>query len=114
MAELTLSKETIKQLLHGDFHEPRSVLGFHKVRQRNKQQVWIVRVLEPDAGKVSLFWENETEADAISLKRIHPEGLFELKIPPRPELKPYRLIISYKKGNEHFRFDPYYFSTQLK
>ena len=30
MAELTLSKETIKQLLNGDFHEPRSVLGFHE------------------------------------------------------------------------------------
>ena len=68
---------------------------------------------EPDAKKVSLFWENETEADATSLKRIHPEGLFELKIPPRPELKPYRLKISYKNGNEHIRFDPYYFSTQL-
>jgi len=113
MAELTLSKETIKQLLDCDFHEPRSVLGFHEVRQRNKQQVWIVRVLEPDAEKVSLFWENETEAESTSLKRIHPEGLFELKIPPRPELKPYRLKISYKNGNEHIRFDPYYFSTQL-
>ncbi len=113
MGELTLTKDTIKLLLDCDSHEPRSVLGFHEVRQGNKQQVWIVRVLEPDAKKVSLFWENETEAEATSLKRIHPEGLFELKIPPRPELKPYRLKISYKNGNEHIRFDPYYFSTQL-
>ena len=60
-----------------------------------------------------LFWENETESEATSLKRIHPEGLFELKIPPRPKLKPYRLKISYKNGNVHIRFDPYYFSTQL-
>ena len=87
MGELTLTKDTIKLLLDCDSHEPRSVLGFHEVRQRNKQQVWIVRVLEPDAEKVSLFWENETEAEATSLKRIHPEGLFELKIPPRPELR---------------------------
>ena len=37
MAELTLSKETIKMLLHGDSQEPRSVFGFHEVSQRNKQ-----------------------------------------------------------------------------
>jgi len=57
MGELTLTKDTIKLLLDCDFHEPRSVLGFHEVRQKNKQQIWIVRVLEPDAEKVSLFWE---------------------------------------------------------
>ena len=113
MDELTLSKKTIKQLLQGDFRESGSVLGFHEVRQTKKQQVQIVRVLELDAEKVSLFWENETESEATSLKRIHPEGLFELKIPPRPKLKPYRLKISYKNGNVHIRFDPYYFSTQL-
>ena len=113
MTELTLSKETIKQLLQGDMHEPRSVLGFHEARKRNKQRVWIVRVLEPEAKKVSLFWEDETEKKPQPLKQIHQEGLFELRIQPRTELKPYRLIIIYKDGNEHIRHDPYYFSTQL-
>ena len=113
MTELTLSKETIKQLLQGDMHEPRSVLGFHEARKRNKQRVWIVRVLEPEAKKVSLFWEDETERKPKPLKQIHQEGLFELRIQPRTELKPYRLIIIYKDGNEHIRHDPYYFSTQL-
>ena len=113
MTEVTLSKETIKQLLKGDTHEPRSVLGFHEAHYRNKQLVWIVRVFEPDAEKVSLFWENETEREATPLKRIHQEGLFELRIQPRIELKPYQLKIIYKDGNEHIRHDPYYFSTQI-
>ena len=46
MGKLTLTKDTIKLVLDCDSHEPRSVLGFHEVRQGNNQQVWIVRVLE--------------------------------------------------------------------
>ena len=49
MGELTLTKDTIKLLLDCDSQEPRSVLGFYKVPQKIKLQVWIVRVLEPDA-----------------------------------------------------------------
>ena len=113
MSELTLSIATIENLLHGDYHEPRSVLGFHELSKRNRQRVWIVRVLEPDATKVSLFWEGQTEAESTPLKRIHAGGLFELKIPPRPELKPYRLKIIYKDGNTHIRHDPFYFSPQF-
>ena len=113
MSELTLKQETIEHLLHGDFQEPRSVLGFHEVRKKNGQRVWIVRVLETEASKVYLFWDDQTEAEAVLMKNIHSGGLFELKIPPRAELKPYRLKIIYKDGNKHIRHDPFYFSPQF-
>ena len=61
MSELTLKQETIEHLLHGDFHEPRSVLGFHELSKKNGQPVWIVIVLETEASKVSLLCENQTE-----------------------------------------------------
>ncbi len=113
MSDLILSQKTIEHLLRGDYHEPRSVLGFHEARKKNRHRVWIIRVLEPDAENVSLFWEDQTEADSTPLKRIHTGGLFELKIPPRTELKPYRLKIIYKDGNKHIRHDPFYFSPQF-
>ncbi len=113
MSELTLSIATIENLLHGNYHEPRSVLGFHEVRKKNGQRVWIVRVLETEASKIYLFWDDQTEAEALLMKSIHAGGLFELKIPPRAELKPYRLKIIYKDGNTHLRHDPFYFSPQF-
>ena len=113
MSELTLSIATIENLLHGNYHEPRSILGFHEVRKKNGQRVWLVRVLETEASKIYLFWDDQTEAEALLMKSIHAGGLFELKIPPRSELKPYRLKIIYKDGNTHLRHDAFYFSPQF-
>ena len=65
MSELTLKQETIEHLLHGDFHELRSVLGFLEFSKNNGKLVWIVGVLETEANKVSLFWEDQTEVQCI-------------------------------------------------
>jgi 1,4-alpha-glucan branching enzyme len=113
MSELKLSQGTIDLLLQGDNHEPRAFLGFHEILKKNNNRVWIVRVLEPNAEKVSLIWNDEADAATNTLKRIHQGGLFELKIDPLPELKPYRLKFHYKDGSEHIRHDPYYFSCQI-
>ncbi|MBC8257475.1 MAG: 1,4-alpha-glucan branching protein GlgB [SAR324 cluster bacterium] len=113
MGELTLSKETITQLLHGDHPEPRSVLGFHQVLNSKQKPIWIIRVLEPEAKKVLLFWEDQAEDEATPLRRSHSGALFQLKLTPRSELKPYRLKIIDKDGNVQIRHDPFYFSTQF-
>ncbi|MCH2284930.1 MAG: 1,4-alpha-glucan branching enzyme, partial [SAR324 cluster bacterium] len=113
MNESDLPQNTINKILKGDFHEPRSVLGFHENRKKNNQLEWIIRVLEPNAEKISLNWDDETDSKNNTFKRIHPKGLFEIKIQPLQKLKPYRLEINYKDGSKYTRHDPYYFSTQL-
>ena len=57
MNELDLPQNTINKILKGDFHEPRSVLGFQENRKKNNQLEWIIRVLEPNAEKISLNLE---------------------------------------------------------
>ncbi len=99
--------------MNGELHDPRSVLGFHEVRKRNRHRLWIVRVLEPEAESVSLVWQGEPESQAREMKRIHPGGLYELRMPPRPALKPYRLFVYYPDGRIVERHDAYYFSPQL-
>ena len=113
MNESDLPQNTINKILKGDFHEPRSVLGFHENRKKNNQLEWIIRVLEPNAEKISLNWDDETDSKNNTFKRIHPKGLFEIKIQSLQKLKPYRLEINYKDGSKYTRHDPYYFSTQL-
>ena len=106
MNEPDLPQETINKILKGDFHEPRAVLGFHENRNKNNQLEWIIRVLEPNAKKIFLNWDNETVSKNNTLKRIHPKGLFEIKIQPLQKLKPYLLKINYKDGSKYTRHDP--------
>ncbi len=113
MAQIRLSKEEKEQIVSTNHHAPRSVLGFHEVERSNKTKAWIVRVLEPDAEQVLLYWDDQSENDAVELKRIHAGGLFELVMDPRPTLMPYKLKISYTNGNQHEKYDPYYFAPQL-
>jgi len=92
---------------------PRSVLGYHEYPGRGRVPACVVRVLEPDAAEVAVHWSDEEASAARPLKRIHPGGLFEGRLPHRRPLVPYRLVTRYADGSEHSRPDPYYFSPQL-
>jgi 1,4-alpha-glucan branching enzyme len=92
---------------------PRSVLGYHEYPGRGRVPACVVRVLEPDAAEVAVHWSDEEASAARPLKRIHPGGLFEGRLPHRRPLVPYRVLTRYADGSEHSRPDPYYFSPQL-
>ncbi len=113
MTVLKLSKAEKEAIVNTNHRTPRSVLGFHEVLKADKTPVWVIRTLEPEAKAVWLLWEDQSEAEAVPLKCIHKQGLFELCLAPLPSLKPYRLKIQYHNGNEFIRHDPYYFSPQL-
>ena len=109
----TLPAGEIDALLQARHPEPRSVLGYHEQKQRGKTPLCTVRVLEPGASEVSVFWEDEDPDSATPLKRLHAEGLFEGQVRHRRPLHPYRLRVRYPDGQEQTRHDPYYFSPQL-
>lgn len=113
MSQLKLTNDEKERIVHADHHTPRSVLGFHEVTRKNETKVWIIRVLEPDAEKIELIWEDEKHEENVELKKIHSAGLFEIVMNPRQELVPYRLKIKYKDGHELKKHDPYYFAPQL-
>lgn len=113
MSKISLSQKEKDQIVSISHPFPRSVLGFHEVEASNGNKSWLIRVMEPDAQEVKVFWDSQDEDKAISLEKIHPKGLFEITMPPLPQFQPYRLKIRYKDGNEHVRYDPYYFSPQF-
>ncbi|MBF0279664.1 MAG: 1,4-alpha-glucan branching protein GlgB [SAR324 cluster bacterium] len=113
MSHLKLSKTEKEQIVSTNHHAPRSVLGFHEIARSNKDKVWVIRVMEPDAVRVSLFWEKQQVEDAVSLKQIHAGGLFEIILEPLSALIPYRLVLDYAGGGQVIRHDPFYFSPQL-
>ena len=109
----SLSREEIQSLVEARHGAPRSVLGYHEVAQRQGPPRCIVRVLEPGATEVAVFWEDEQPAAARPLARLHPDGLFEGSLPHRRPIVPYRLRIRYPDGQVRVRHDPYYFAPQL-
>jgi len=72
-------------LVSASHHEPRSLLGYHEFARQDDTPLCMVRVLEPGADSVAVFWEDEP-AQMHELKRVHDAGLFEGGIPfRRPE-----------------------------
>ena len=108
-----LTAAEVESIVSARHREPRSVLGYHEVAREDEQPVCFVRVLEPDATEVAVFWEDEAPAAARPLKRLHPAGLFEGRVPYRRPLLPYRLRIRYRDGHELIKHDPYFFAPQL-
>ena len=113
MASLKLSKAIKDQLVAGNHHAPRAVLGFHEVTDAAGQRTWLVRALEPDASGVALAWDGDTREPPAHLTRIHDGGLFELTCAPRPALAPYHLIVEYADGTRLTKHDAYFFAPQV-
>ena len=108
-----LSAADIDALVNARHPTPRSLLGYHEYpRDDGDPPVCMVRVLEPDAETVQARWEGET-GDGFALKRIHPAGLFEGRVPHRRPLQPYKLRVHYLSGVEVDKHDAYYFAPQL-
>jgi len=110
---LELSPIEIAALVAASYREPRSLLGYHEFSREGETPLSLVRVLEPDAVAVELYWEDEDPSTAQPLKELHPAGLFEGRVQWRRPLVPYRLLIRYRNGDTATKHDPYYFAPQL-
>jgi 1,4-alpha-glucan branching enzyme len=109
----TLSDADVNALLTARHQQPRSVLGYHEFGGDGEDPIVVVRVLEPDAQEVCLFWDDEPLSAARRLAKIHVGGLYEGRIPYRSPLVPYRLSLKYRDGTIHTKHDAYYFSPQI-
>ena len=108
-----LTKAEIGSLLQATHHEPRSLLGYHEFPRTEGTPLAMVRVFEPGAESVAVFWEDHAAENAHELKRVHEAGVFEGSIPYRRPLVPYRLRVRFPGGNEVVKHDTYFFSHEL-
>ena len=108
-----LTKGEIGALISATHHEPRSLLGYHEFARADATPLCMVRVLEPGAESVAVFWEDDALEQAHELKRIHDAGLFEGAIAYRRPVMPYRLRVRFQDGHEVVKHDTYFFSHEL-
>jgi 1,4-alpha-glucan branching enzyme len=107
-----LTKAEITALVNTTHHEPRSLLGYHEYAQSSGAPLCVVRVLEPGAETIEVFWE-DTPEELHPLKRIHDAGLFEGAIPQRRPVVPYRLRVRFPFDHVVVKHDTYFFSHEL-
>jgi 1,4-alpha-glucan branching enzyme len=97
-------KNQIDQLLSLCHPNPHSVLGIHP-----QKDGLFVRVFRPEALEVSILFENEE----YSLAQCHPAGLFEVFLPGKKEMPPYRVKVRYGQKQMFEFWDPYSFWPTL-
>jgi 1,4-alpha-glucan branching enzyme len=106
-----LLSDLIEKIVHSEFHDPFQVLGVHF----SENGTAIFRTFQPHAASVDLLIETQT----YRLKKIHPQGMFEIEISrslgPDPDFNPYsyQFSITYFDGNIYVTNDPYRFLPQL-
>jgi 1,4-alpha-glucan branching enzyme len=108
-----LSRSEIEAIVQATHRAPRSVLGYHEFERADEQPLALVRVLEPDADEVAVFWQDEAPTAARPLRRLDSAGLFEGRLPFRRPLIPYRLRVRFRDGHTLLKHDPYFFAPQL-
>ena len=88
MTALKLSKEEKEKIVSASHHAPRSVLGFHEHTRTDRQPVWVIRVMEPDAEEVRMFWEDQHVSDAVALTSLANWMMFAALSPAAEVLRP--------------------------
>jgi 1,4-alpha-glucan branching enzyme len=107
------------QIVRGENSNPFAILGPHSTEQDGKKSL-AIRVFRPNAEEVTVLWGKK--AEPFRAIQIHPEGLFEARIPASGAGKAqsetvapgaYRLQIRFSDGNVFETFDPYAFPPVL-
>jgi len=99
-----LNKATLNALAGGRHGSPFSLYGLHREESRR-----IVRTFQPQAESAALLLDGVD--DPVQMQRVHPDGIFEVEMPPRK--RHYRLRLTHKNGASWDIEDPYRFPSML-
>ena len=109
---MIISKADLAALLNAKHAAPHGVLGMHP-HTRGKSQGVVARALLREAVTCEVVELDATPPQAHEMKRLAPEGLFEVFIAKRPGVFRYQLRATYANGEARQFFDPYCFLPTL-
>ncbi|MBI5474740.1 MAG: 1,4-alpha-glucan branching protein GlgB [Ignavibacteriae bacterium] len=111
----TASIDDVYRIIYNDHHDPFQVLGQHILNVKGKNSV-VIRAFLPDADTLSAI-EDSSAPDGeptvsgreFPMKKVHPEGFFEVVLPERSEIFPYQLKKTTPDGKIEVFRDSYSF-----
>lgn len=107
----TLVAEVVEAIVRGEHGDPFAVLGPHEVYVTPEPGI-AVRAFLPDAREATVV-DADGEIKDQPMELIHPDGLFEVVVPTRDVLFPYRLRVTDRQGQGYEIEDPYRFPPTL-
>jgi len=107
---MLLTQSELASLTEIRHSTPHTLLGMHPLGDGSGLAV---RALVPDAESIEILPVHEKDKPAVSLKRLHPGGLFGAVIPGVKKVYAYDLVIHDQAGNVRRTRDPYSFLPTL-
>ncbi|MEW6714698.1 MAG: 1,4-alpha-glucan branching protein GlgB [Nitrospirota bacterium] len=105
-------KDQFNLLINADHWDPFAILGPHPQKSASKQSL-IIRAFLPDAEEASVIPQNQPGIHPMTMKLIHPEGIFEAEFKDAKEVFPYMIEIKTRGGEVRAFHDPYSFPVIL-
>lgn len=101
--------ESIHQARHS---HPHAVLGMHVEKHKGKTGIQVAAFLQ-NVEKCTVLEADKLQSQGYQMKKLTPEGYFEVFIPRRTKLFKYVLRVTYTNGQVEDRYDPYSFWPTL-
>ncbi len=97
----------VKSIIEGNCKDPHVYLGMHIIKEKGKESSIAIRAYYPDAHSIDVI-ETSTNVSYL-MKKIYPEGIFEVTIPGRDDIFEYKLNVTFGSGSHFETYDPYSF-----
>ncbi|MGC1401699.1 MAG: 1,4-alpha-glucan branching protein GlgB [Thermodesulfobacteriota bacterium] len=101
-------KAELDALAKGEHSDPHHLLGGHPYNRGDKNEM-VIRAFHPDASMATLLIGGQS----LDIPRIHPGGIFEVRLKGETWPFPYRFRFSFPDGNLWETEDPYRFLPTL-
>jgi len=109
----TVPVDDIRKIVNTDHYDPFTVLGAHPVHVKGKKGL-AIRAFLPDAASAEVIeLKGESESKAFPMSKIDDGGFFELFIPDRTDVFPYKLRRHSAGGEVATFYDSYSFLPTL-
>ena len=111
--EHILDAYLVESLVNGRyFGDPFSVLGMHHSTDEDGQKLVFIRTVQPQAQSVEVI-DPKTKFVIGKMRKVHPDGLFQLDFDGKDDFFPYLFKITLYDGQTYEAEDVYRFWTVL-
>jgi 1,4-alpha-glucan branching enzyme len=110
--ETTATVDDVYRVIYNDHYDPFRVLGIHRIEMRGEPAI-VVRSFLPAARRVWVVEEHNGTMREHPMTRLHDEGFFEVVLPEKQEVFPYRLKAETHHDTVEIFHDSYSFLPTL-
>ena len=103
-----LPPDEVNSFLSGTHADPFRILGPHRLKDD-----LVIRVFRPDAQKIDIVFNRQSNEEQIAAERIHRDGFFQATIPNATRDLDYRIRLTRGDASQQIARDPYQYGPMM-